>query len=151
MKLIEITPWGRLIHGSNVVVVDDPDFGQRLWLLAMDHNDQFFPYGPDWMNLAWQDKKFWPIGMQRIEFIGKAPGAIVVIDLFDRKSEVFSDIEFEGFQAERCSIIYTPGDKVRIGELWACDPGGYIKAGTFKFSLSSSSFPTITPLPWPKQ
>lgn len=139
MQLLQITPWGFTTPGSSAVVVDDPDFGQRLWLLAMDENDVFFPYGPDWMNVAWLDKDHWSPGLQRIDRLGSGPGMILIIDLFDSKSGKVIEHEFKPFLAEQICNIFTPNEKRKIGELWAIDPKGDLSCGTFQFSLDACS------------
>lgn len=146
MLLLQITPWGFTTPGSSCVVVDDPDFGQRLWLLAMDENEVSFPYGPDWMNVAWADKEFWFPGLQRIDRLGSGPGAIVIVDFFDPKQKVFIPHKIEGFLAEPVCQIFSPNTKQLLGEVWAIDPKGDISSGTFQLSLDSTSNWSITPM-----
>ena len=146
MLLLQITPWGFTTPGSACVVVDDPDFGQRLWLLAMDENEVSFPYGPDWMNIAWLDKDFWSPGLQRIDRLGPGPGGIVIVDFFDHKTKRFLDHTINGFNAEPVCDILSPNNKTRLGQVWAIDPKGDISCGTFQLSLDASSNWSIIPM-----
>ena len=146
MLLLQITPWGFTTPGSACVVVDDPDYGQRLWLLAMDENEVSFPYGPDWMNVAWMDKDHWFPGLQRIDRLGQGPGAIVIVDFFDPKSKTFIPHQIQGFLAEPVCDIFSPKTKQKLGQVWAIDPKGDISCGTFSLSLDSTSHWSITPM-----
>lgn len=146
MLLLQITVFGFTTPGSAAVVVDDPDFGQRLWLLAMDENEVSFPYGPDWMNVAWTDKEFWSPGLQRIDRLGMGSGAIVVVDFFDYKTKKWIEHEIQGFNAEPVCEIFSPNTKMKLGQVWAIDPNGKIFSGNFELSLDASSNWNIIPM-----
>lgn len=145
MLLLQITPWGFITPGSAAVVVDDPDLGQRLWLCAHDENDLLFPFGPDFMPVAWMDKAFWAPGIVRLDKIGDGPGLVLIIDFWDPKSEKYFSEALEGSNALKLADIFTPSDKKLIGQLWAIDPNGEVHSDSFSLSLDASSHPTFKP------
>jgi len=146
MQILTISPWGLTTPGSPCVVLDDPDFGQRLWLLYTDDYEQLFPFGPDWMNVAWMDKKKWPLGYQRIDHLGPEPGYLVVLDLIHPKTKLTFAGDIDGPNSEKLCEIFIPEPKRRVGELWALDPGGELNAGSWSLSLDLSDQITFRPV-----